>query len=156
MDEYPLLPVAEEVAQRYRARLEAEGWTVEVVPNVPGTVVVRLDHPLVPGPETFGTTTRHTTAERAQRFWIDCFETHYQFEVVRDAPVRTERHDLVRRLRGVGMTRPSEQPGVRGEAIISAGCLLFEEGVLLREEADWLAQAIRRDLQEDEDRSGGT
>ena len=54
------------------------------------------------------------------------------------------------------MTRPSEQPGVRGEAIISAAYLLFEEGVLLRDEADWLAQAIRRDLQEDEDRVGGT
>jgi hypothetical protein len=155
VNEYPLLPIAEEVAERYRERLEAEGWTVEVAPNVPGTVVVRLDHPLVPGPHTFGTTSRHTTAERARGFWVDCFETHYQFEVVRNAPVRPERLDLVRQFRGIGMSRPSEEAGVRGEAIISAGYILFEEGILLREEADWLAEAVRRDLQEDEDRFGG-
>lgn len=155
VDEFPLLPVAEEVAALFRGRLEAEGWTVEVEtnPRVRGRVNVKLEHPLVPSVHQFGANSPQMTVERTRTFLTSCFERHYQFEVVRGAPVRRERQDLVRRLRGIGTVRVSHDIG---EAIISVGYALFEEGILLREEADWLAEAIRTDLREEEERFGGS
>lgn len=146
MDEYPLLPIAQEVAARYRDALEAEGWTVEVETNpVPGGVDVKLEHPLVVGVHSFGANSPHTTVEQTRDFLTGCFERYYQFEVVRNAPVRPERYSLLRRLRGAATFRASK---AACEAITSAGYALYEEGILLREEADWLEETLKRDLDE--------
>ena len=151
MDGYPLLPVVEEVVDTYRATLEAEGWTLDVKPNaVPGTVSAELEHPLVPGVEGF-TVTSSTTPEAARRFLVGCFSDHYQFDLVRDAPVPPERHRLLRSLRGAARLRASD---AAAEAIVSAGYALYEEGILLREEADWLDEAVNRDLEESGPRRG--
>ena len=145
LDDYPLLAIVEEVANRYRPVLEGEGWMVEVTPNpAPGTVCVELEHPLVPGQHSFSVT-GSTTPEQARRFLVSCFCDHYQFELVRNAPVRPERHRLLRHLRGAARLRAS---AAACEAIVSAGYALYEEGILLREEADWLDEAVNRDLEE--------
>ena len=146
MDDYPLLPVAEEVTARYRPLLEVQGWTVAVETNVVlGRVDVKLEHPLVPAVHYFGANSPQMTAERTRAFLTECFEDHYQFEVVRDAPVRPDRYRLLRHLRGAGTLHASD---ATCEAMTSAGYALYEEGILLREEADWLAEALQRDLEE--------
>jgi hypothetical protein len=151
VEDYPLRPVVEEVAAAHRAALETEGWTVQVKLNaVPGTVSVELEHPLVPGVHGF-TVTSSTTPERARRFLAGCFADHYQFDLVRDAPVRPERRRLLRSLRGAARLRASD---AAAEAIVSAGYALYEEGILLREEADWLDEAVNRDLEESGPRRG--
>ena len=143
-----LLSLAEEIVARFRGTLEDEGWTLEVQLKArpPGTVTVQLEHPLVPG--VFGFNLHaEMTEERVHRFLVGCFEDHYDFDVVRDAPVRPERHRLVRLLRSAALRRGSTDAA---EAIVSVGYTLFEEGVLLREEADWLNAALDRDMEEDQ------
>ena len=146
LGQYPLLPVAEEVVAGYREQLEAEGWSVQVNAGLPGTVKVELEHPLVPGRHSFGVHSPHMTADGAREFLADSFENYYQFDVVRKAPVRSERERLLRQLRGAAMVWAS---AAACQAITSAAYTLYEEGVLLQSEAAWLDEALTRDLKED-------
>lgn len=145
MDEYPLLPIVEEIAAQYRPRLETEGWTVEIKPNVPGAISIELEHSLVPGRHGFGVNSPQSTAEEARESITRWFESNYQFEVVRGAPVRPKRRPLLRKLRAAALFELSEAACI---AITSAGYALYEEGVLRRKEADWLGWALERDLEE--------
>jgi hypothetical protein len=148
LDQERLFSVAEEIVGDYRPALEREGWTIVVELKVrpPGGVGVQLEHPLVPGSHGFNLRA-DMTEERVRRFLVGCFEDHYDFDVVRDAPVRSERQRLLRHLRGAALRRGSADAV---EAIVSAGYTLYEEGVLLREEADWLSGAMDRDMDEDQ------
>ena len=135
-----LLAMVHEVLAEHAEWLERDGWAVQITANDHGNVIVRVAHELfstdlglLPG----------MSAERAKRF-LEASLADSEFARVREAPVRPEVSPLVGKMRAVA--RCTSQYPHSDYAVMGVAYALLEEGVLLREEVEWLQTAVDADI----------
>lgn len=142
-----ILRAVSAVALAKASVLEPHGWQNTVVDrtddDLPVVAEVVVAHPLRPG-ETYFSVTVDSTAPELKQFLGRCFKSlGTSLEVSGARVVRRERWAMLCGLRGVaGWPEGGE---AAANAIRSAGYVLYEEGILTRDEARWLDKALDRD-----------
>jgi hypothetical protein len=132
----------QQLADDLNRALVADGWRVEVRPAArTNHFDVALSHPLVPGEHVFQYEGA-TIVEKA-RNWVQNWS---EIQLVQDAPVRPEKHGLLRGLRAAASWPHGDGAP---DAVRSVGYLLFEEGHLNEAEARWLDSAVEPDRSTD-------
>jgi hypothetical protein len=125
---------ARDLREELTRALGRDGWTVEVTTGPTFRYVVDFTHPLVPGNHGCRFNSREDVLAHVRQW--------REIQLVHDAPVRPERHRLLR-----GLWAAAAWPHGNGApgAIRSVGYLLFEEGVLTEDEAHWLDAVVEPD-----------